>query len=717
MPVSIFKRLMHYLASLASGLLGGWQALFGITATASTVVPEQGKTTAPPATNGTPPAAESPAKPPAEAAETHDDPPPRIRILDVRPSVDSGRFDVKRTIGEPVEASAEVFRDGHDVIRAVVRYRPPGGEWAEAPMTWIDRDVDGDRWVGSFVPDREGIWAFEVGAFTDHFATWHDEVSRKRAAPGEEDLTSELAEGAALLRDAAARASEAAAGAATAADANLIADALDVVDSAAADLEAKLDAALDPELLAAVGRHPDRADFVTGNPLSVVAERERARFGSWYELFPRSWGGFDGVRAQLPKLAELGFDVVYLPPIHPIGVTNRKGPNNSLVAGPDDPGSPWAIGSALGGHEAIDPGLGDVASFAALVDAAAAVGIEIALDFALNCSADHPWLTEHPEWFHRRPDGTLKYAENPPKRYQDIYNLNFDSGDWRGLWEALRDIVALWVDRGVRIFRVDNPHTKPLPFWEWLITDIRATHPDVIFLAEAFTRRAKLMALAKLGFSQSYTYFTWKNSRWELTDYVSELAYETADWCRPNFFPNTPDILTEYLVDGGPPAFEARLVLAATLAPTYGIYSGFESFENTPVKPGSEEYLDSEKYQLRERALDGPLLPLVAKLNAARRENPALRYLSNITFLDTENDALIAYAKRTGDNTVITVVSVDPHHTQEGIVNVIAELGTAPAFKVRDLLDDQRYDWSIGRNYVRLAPGQRMAHVMKVERR
>ena len=408
--------------------------------------------------------------------------------------------------------------------------------------------------------------------------------------------------------------------------------------------------------------------------------------------------------------------MIYLPPIHPIGRKNRKGTNNSLTAGPDDPGSPWAIGSELGGHEAIDPGLGDVASFEALVAAARENDMEIAMDFAIQCSADHPWLTEHPEWFNHRPDGTLKYAENPPKKYQDIYNLNFDSEDWKALWEALRDIVALWVDRGVRVFRVDNPHTKPLPFWEWLIADIRASHPDVIFLAEAFTRRAKMMGLAKLGFSQSYTYFTWKNWKWELTEYVEELAYETADYARPNFFANTPDILTEYLVEGGPPAFEARLVLAATLSPTYGIYSGFESFENSPVKPGSEEYLDSEKYEARTRSLDGPLLPMVARLNKARRENPALQHLSNIAWLETENDLLLAYAKRTGDNTVITAVNLDPHNTQEGIVNVPAWLGTPPAFRVRDLLDDQLYDWSIGRNYLRLAPGQRMAHVMKVER-
>jgi starch synthase (maltosyl-transferring) len=721
MPVSIFKRLTHRLVEIFAGLLARPLAALGMTAaTTSTMVPDDGGArTMSGATasgaNGDGSGAANPAAPestPAAEAESQPeapfDPPPRIRILDVQPSVDCGRFDVKRTLGEPVVASAEVFRDGHDQIRAVLRFRPPGGEWEETPMAWVDREVDGDRWVGTFTPDREGIWAFEVGAFTDRFATWHDEVSRKRDAPGEEDLSSEVAEGALLLREAAPRVEGV--------DGQRIASALEVVEDDSKALDAKLDAVLASRLLEALERHPDRRDFTTGSPRTVEAERERARFGAWYELFPRSWGGFDGVREQLPKLAELGFDVIYLPPIHPIGVTNRKGPNNALVAGPEDPGSPWAIGSELGGHEAIDPGLGDVASFEELVESANALGIEIALDFALNCSADHPWLKQHPEWFHHRPDGTLKYAENPPKKYQDIYNLNFDSEDWRGLWDALRDIVALWVERGVRVFRVDNPHTKPMPFWEWLITDIRAAHPDVIFLAEAFTRRAKLTALAKLGFSQSYTYFTWKNSRWELTEYVSELAYRDGDYVRPNFFVNTPDILTEYLVDGGPPAFEARLVLAATLSPTYGIYSGFESYENEPVVPGSEEYKDSEKYQLRERRLDGPLLPMVAKLNAARRANPALQFLSNITFLDTENDALIAYAKVTGDNVVVTVVSVDPHHTQEGIVNVPAHLGTAPAFKVRDLLDDQTYDWSIGRNYVRLAPGNRMAHVMRIER-
>jgi starch synthase (maltosyl-transferring) len=707
MPVSVFSRITRHLGRIVAAIAAGPRALLGLIVTTSTVVPDQQEAAVTQPTNG--------AAPPEKA-------PARILILDVRPDVDGGRFPIKRTVGDRVEVSAEAFRDGHDAIRVVLRYLPPEGGWREAPMRWTDREIDGDRWAGSFEVDQVGHWAYEVGAWTDHFATWHDEVARKRAAATGEDLSSEVAEGALLLRDAHRRAAGGDADAPEmpagvgAADAKLIAAALKVAEDKNATLEEKLDAVLDPDLLATVERHPDRADFTTGELRPAVdVERERARFGSWYELFPRSWGGFAGVQAQLPRLAELGFDVLYLPPIHPIGLTNRKGANNSLTAGPDDPGSPWAIGSELGGHEAIDPGLGTLADFKSLVAAANERGIEIALDFALNCSADHPWLKQHPEWFNHRPDGTLKYAENPPKRYQDIYNLNFDSEDWRGLWEALRDIVLLWVERGVTVFRVDNPHTKPMPFWEWLIAEVRATHPEVIFLAEAFTRKAKLTALAKLGFSQSYTYFTWKNSRWELTEYVAELAHETADYCRPNFFANTPDILTEYLVEGGPPAFEARLVLAATLSPTYGIYSGFESFENTPVKPGSEEYLDSEKYQLRERALDGPLLSLVGKLNLARRENPALQYLPNVTFLETENDALIAYAKRTGDNTVIGVVSVDPHHTQEGVVNLPASLGTPPAFRVRDLLDDQLYDWSIGRNYVRLAPGHRMAHLMRVE--
>jgi starch synthase (maltosyl-transferring) len=422
------------------------------------------------------------------------------------------------------------------------------------------------------------------------------------------------------------------------------------------------------------------------------------------------------VQRQLPRLAELGFDVVYLPPIHPIGRKNRKGRNNALTAAPGDPGSPWAIGAAEGGHDAVHPELGTIEELRGLTAAARELGLDVALDFAIQASADHPWLEEHPEWFHRRPDGTLKYAENPPKRYQDIYNFNWDSPDWRALWDALLKVVLQWVDCGVKVFRVDNPHTKPFTFWEWLIAEVHGQDRDVVFLAEAFTRRAVMRQLAKLGFSQSYTYFTWKNSRWELTEYVSELAYSgEQEYFRPNFFANTPDILHAYLQHGGAPAFEARLVLAATLSPSYGIYSGYEHFENVPVREGSEEYVDSEKYEAKERALDGPLLPTIQKLNLARRDNPALHHLDNVWFLETESEALIAYGKRAGSNIVLVVVNIDPHQAQEGVAVVPAELGTPPAFFVHDLLSDEHYGWRIGHNYVRLEPGVRQAHVLRVE--
>jgi starch synthase (maltosyl-transferring) len=433
-------------------------------------------------------------------------------------------------------------------------------------------------------------------------------------------------------------------------------------------------------------------------------------------MFPRSWGGLAGVQAQIPRQAELGFDVIYLPPIHPIGHTNRKGRDNSLVAGPADPGSPWAIGDENGGHDAVHPELGTIDDVKSLTATAREHGIDIALDFAIQCSADHPWLHEHPEWFHRRPDGTLKYAENPPKRYQDIYNVNWESPDWQGLWHALRDVMLKWVDCGVKVFRVDNPHTKPFEFWRWLIEEVHTRDRDVVFLAEAFTRRSVMRHLGKIGFSQSYTYFTWKNARWELTEYVSELAYSgEQEYFRPNFFANTPDILHEYLQHGGPPAFEARLVLAATLSPSYGIYSGYEHFENVAVREGSEEYLHSEKYEIKERALDGPLLPMAQRLNYIRRENAALQRLSNVTFLDTANEALIAYAKQSPGNTVVTIVNVDPHQTQEGVAVVPASLGLAPTFAVHDLLSDERYQWRIGPNFVRLQPGIRQAHVLRVE--
>jgi starch synthase (maltosyl-transferring) len=630
-------------------------------------------------------------------------PPSRIRIQLPAPTVEGGRWPVKRTTGDPVAVSADVFRDGHEVLRAVVRYRGPGERrWSEAPMEPVDAHHNGVRWTGRFEVGAPGRWQWTIAAWVDVFAGWRDEVARKLEA-GQADLSGEASEGAVLLRDAAAHA--------RGADRTTL-------EAAAADLESggPPQAALAPELAALVERCAPRSELTEmAKPLEVDVDRVLARFGSWYELFPRSWGGFRGVEAELPRLAELGFDVLYLPPIHPIGLTNRKGRNNTLVAEPGDPGSPWAIGDAGGGHDAIHPELGTLEEFDSLVASARAHGIDVALDFAVQASADHPWLTEHPEWFNRRPDGTLKYAENPPKKYQDIYNVNWNSEDWFGLWSALLDVMRHWVDHGVRVFRVDNPHTKPLPFWEWLIKEIRATHPDVIFLAEAFTRRAMMRALAKIGFSQSYTYFTWKSARWELLEYLDELAHtEEADYFRPNFFVNTPDILTDELAVGGPPVFASRLVLAATLSPSYGIYSGYEHFENVQ-RPGSEEYIDNEKYELKERRLDGPLLPLVQRLNQVRRDNPALQHLENLRFLETANDAVVAYAKRQGPNVVITVVNLDPVHVQEGLVQVPYDLGVPPAYTVTDLLDVSRYDWHVGGNYVRIDPGERPGHVLRVD--
>ena len=593
-------------------------------------------------------------------------PPPRIQILEVEPQVDCGRYPVKRIAGERVDVAARIFRDGHDVVGAAVRYRPAGtARWQEAPL----EPRGNDHWSGSFAVDRPGAWSFRIEAWTDRLASFQDELRRK-VEGGQDDLSSELAEGAALLGRPAVTVEEA--------------------------------------LAAPAG---DRAGTASSEVYDVDVDRELARFGSWYELFPRSWGGFEGVRAMLPEFAELGFDVLYLPPIHPIGRTNRKGRNNVLTAEPGDPGSPWAIGSAEGGHEAVHPELGTVAEFERLVADAKEHGIEIAIDFAIQCSPDHPWLQKHPEWFNRRPDGTLKYAENPPKKYQDIYNVNFECDDWKDLWAALRDIVLTWVERGVTVFRVDNPHTKPVPFWEWLIREVRRGHPDVIFLAEAFTRPAMMTTLAKSGFAQSYTYFTWKNTRWELLEFMGQLL----DWSeiyRPNVFANTPDILHEYLQHGGPPAFEARLVLAATLSPTYGLYSGFESFENVPVREGSEEYLDSEKYEIKSRSLDGPLLPLVATLNRARRENAALQRLDNVTFLETENEQLFGYLKRTGDNDVIVVVNLDPTAVQRGVCILPVATGLPPAYRVQDLLTGKEWTWHIGRNYVELEPGK--SHVLRL---
>jgi starch synthase (maltosyl-transferring) len=597
--------------------------------------------------------------------------PPRIQIEDVWPQIDCGRYPVKRSVGDEVEVWATIFRDGHELLGAAILYRAPGASsWQEVAMSKAEQP---DRWTGSFHVDTCGRWEFTIEAWVDRFASWRDELRRKREA-GQTDLASELQEGAALLK-------------------------VRKLDVEAALASTEADRSEPTRLVRSLG---------------VDADRTLARFGSWYELFPRSWGGFKGVERALPDLADLGFDVVYFPPIHPIGLTNRKGRNNALTATKDDPGSPWAIGSEEGGHTAVDPELGTIEDFDRLVVRAREFGLEVALDFAIQCSPDHPWLKEHPEWFHRRPDGTLKYAENPPKRYQDIYNVNFDSEDWPGLWSALRDVVLHWVAHGVKVFRVDNPHTKPLPFWEWLIQEVRGVDPEAVFLSEAFTRLPMMAALAKAGFSQSYTYFTWKNSKVELTEYMTQLTRSTLpQFFRPNFFVNTPDILHEYLQRGGRPAFEARLVLAATLSPSYGIYSGYEHFENVPVAEGSEEYLNSEKYEVKKRKLDGPLLPLVKRLNTIRRDNLALQRVDNVDFLETENEQLIAYASRSEGNIVLVCVNLDPRVEHEGVVTVPVWLGLPPAYRATELLSEQEFHWRIGRNYVRLAPGQ--SHVLRVE--
>ncbi|MFN2627447.1 MAG: alpha-1,4-glucan--maltose-1-phosphate maltosyltransferase [Gaiellaceae bacterium] len=593
-------------------------------------------------------------------------PPPRTLISGVDPQIDCGRYPVKRTVGDRLEVSATIFRDGHDILGGAIRYRPAAASrWKEAPL----EPLGNDRFSGWMALDACGRWCYRIEAWVDRVASFQQELRRKVEA-GQQDLAGELSEGAVLLGR----------------------DGLTV-----------------EEALAAVAG--ERSGKVSSQVYEVDVDREVARFGAWYELFPRSWGGFEGLRAVLPELAELGFDVVYLPPVHPIGRSNRKGRNNALEAAAGDVGSPWAIGAVEGGHTEVHPDLGTLAEFDRLAGEAKRLGLEIALDFAIQCSPDHPWLKEHPDWFHRRPDGTLKYAENPPKKYQDIYNVNFDCEDWQGLWSALRDVVLFWVGHGVTVFRVDNPHTKPVPFWEWLIDEVRRGHPEVVFLAEAFTRPSMMTTLAKSGFSQSYTYFTWKNTRWELLELMGQLL-EWAPYYRPNFFANTPDILHEYLQVGGPPAFEARLVLAATLSPAYGIYSGFEHYENVPAAAGSEEYLDSEKYEARRRRLDGPLLPLIARLNDVRRGNPALQRLENVSFLETENEWLFGYVKRTGDNVVLAVVNLDPFSSQEGVAIVPAGGGLPPAFPVRDLLADESHTWHIGRNYVRLEAGK--SHLLRV---
>jgi starch synthase (maltosyl-transferring) len=631
----------------------------------------------------------------------------RVVIEGVLPQVDGGRFSIKRVPGERVEVTADIFADGHDVLAAVLLWRAAGeAEWRESPMELLEND----RWGGEFTVDRLGRYEYTIEAWVDRFESWRHELSKKSGAG--QDVASELLEGAMIVRQV---------------DATVAAR----LEDSAEDQGPRVAAALAEDLRIAMAAGADRGRAARFEPvLGVLVEREIARFGAWYEMFPRSAGSdpsrsatFDEAAAMLPYVAAMGFDVLYLPPIHPIGRSFRKGRNNAVEAAPTDPGSPWAIGAAEGGHKAVEPGLGTVDDFDRFVAAAASHGLEVALDLAYQVSPDHPYVRDHPDWFRQRPDGTIKYAENPPKKYQDIYPINFESSDWSALWHELKSVIEFWIAHGVRIFRVDNPHTKPFQFWEWALAEIRREHPGAIFLSEAFTRPKVMRYLAKVGFSQSYTYFTWRNTAAELQEYFTELTQtEVREYMRPNLFANTPDILHAYLQRGGRPAFEVRFVLAATLGASYGIYSGFELIENIPVREGSEEYLDSEKYQIRPRNFDAPhsLTETISRVNAIRREHSALHGDWSLRFHATDNPELLCYSKRSEDgaDTLLMVVNVDPLHMQHGFVQVpIADWGIAAdaAYDVVDLLSNERYTWRGEWNYVRLDPQGRMAHILHVQ--
>ena len=642
----------------------------------------------------------------------------RLVIEQVMPALDGGRYSVKRSVGEVFNVEAVIYKDGHDLVTARVLYRSPGDEsWHQMPLEYR---YDPDRWYASFPLDKPGLWQYTIQAWPDYYRTWSEDL-RKRIVAGQ-DIGSELLEGMALLERAAARLSG---------DAKArVQHAARQVGDTSLRLDDRLATAFSRELADLIYGPLEPTDASRYEPvLEVSVDREVAVFGAWYELFPRSQtndpgrhGTFMDVERRLPEIAALGFDVVYLPPIHPIGRVHRKGRNNAREAEPGAVGCPWAIGSVEGGHTAVHPELGTMADFERMVRSAHELGLEIALDYALQCAPDHPWSREHPEWFFVRPDGTLRYAENPPKKYEDIYPLNFWCADREGLWAACRDVLLFWIERGVRIFRVDNPHTKPFAFWAWVLREVQSRHPDVVFLSESFTRPNRMKGLAKLGFTQSYTYFTWKNDAAELTDYLTELTRgEMPEYFRPNFFANTPDILHEYLQHGGRPAFRVRLLLAATLAPSYGIYSGYELCENTPVHPGSEEYLDSEKYEIRVRDWNAPgnIKRDVARVNRLRREHPALRKLTNLEFLPTDNAQLLAYRKYAPESDLIIVVNLDPHHMQQGTVTLpLGELGLGSndPFEVEDLLTGARYTWRGERNYVRLDPAEHVGHVLRVLR-
>jgi starch synthase (maltosyl-transferring) len=646
----------------------------------------------------------------------------RVVIEGVLPQVDDGRFPIKRVVGDRVAVTADIFADGHDELAAVLLYRKTGeAHWREARMAFVDND----RWSGEFVVPELGRYEYTIEGWIDRFESWRQGLSKKFGAG--QDVASELLEGAELVREAASRARDGHVRADRDGPAGVAAALEATATSQGERVAIALGSALREQMAAlADRRRASRFDRV----LEVLVEPERARFGAWYEMFPRSAGSdpsrgatFDEAAARLPYVAALGFDVLYLPPIHPIGRSFRKGRNNALEAQPGDPGSPWAIGAAEGGHTAVEPGLGTLDDFDRFVESARKHGLEIALDLAYQASPDHPYVREHPEWFRHRPDGTIKYAENPPKKYQDIYPFNFESERWQSLWHELKAIVEFWIAHGVRIFRVDNPHTKPFRFWRWALDDLKRQYPDTIFLSEAFTRPKIMKYLAKSGFSQSYTYFTWRNTAQELREYFTELTQtEVREYLRPNLFANTPDILHAYLQRGGRPAFHVRFVLASTLAASYGIYSGFELFENVAVREGSEEYLDSEKYQIRVRDFDQPgtLAETISRVNAIRRAHPALQHDWGLEFHDSDNPELLCYSKRSHDgrDVLIMVVNLDPFNMQHGFVRVpFAKWGAAAdaTIEVVDLLSDEHYFWRGESHYVRLDPQGRMAHILHVQ--
>ncbi|WP_164700731.1 alpha-1,4-glucan--maltose-1-phosphate maltosyltransferase [Modestobacter sp. KNN46-3] len=652
----------------------------------------------------------------------------RLGISDVAPVVSCGSFSTRAVVGEHLPITATVFREGHDAVAANVVFTPPGEEPSAAPLLRMTKfGPEPDRWTATVVPDREGLWTYQVEAWDDPLSTWHHDVEVKvEAGQGPEELANDLESGARLLEEVAAEAPEehreALTGAATA------------LRDESLQLTARIAPALSPTLQQVLHDHPVRR-LVTGSQRHELwVDRSRALYGSWYEFFPRSegpvvggtptHGTFAQAAERLPAIAEMGFDVVYLPPIHPVGKVNRKGKNNTLVAQADDVGSPWAIGSDEGGHDAVHPQLGTLDDFKAFVGRTRELGMEVALDLALQAAPDHPWVTSHPEWFTTKPDGTIAYAENPPKKYQDIYPINFDN-DPEGIYAEVLRVVRHWMDAGVRVFRVDNPHTKPLNFWHWLIWEVKKTDPDVLFLAEAFTRPAMMHQLARIGFTQSYTYFTWRTERWELEEYGRELA-ENAHYMRPNFFVNTPDILHETLQVGGPPMFKIRAVLASMMSPTWGVYSGYELFEHVGLRPGSEEYLDTEKFQLRPRdwaaaeASGRTLAPYLRRLNEIRRAHPALQQLRTLRFHPIDNPNLLCFSKTDpgSDDCVLVVVSLNSTYTQIGTTALdMPALGLdwSDGFSVTDDITGAHYDWGQA-NYVELDPYREPAHVFTVHR-